>query len=52
MDLKDVPDFVEDGVYLLDGEDGLGGRGCGFERTHRLVGQNETETVKSPLAQR
>lgn len=38
VDLEDVLDFVEDGVHLLDGEDGLGGRGRGFEGTHRLVG--------------
>lgn len=39
VDLKNVLDFVEDGVDLLDGEDGLRGRGRGFQGAHRLDGQ-------------
>lgn len=31
MDLQDVLDFVEDGVDLLHGQDGLGCCGCGFQ---------------------
>lgn len=39
VDLEDVLDFVEDGLYLLHGQDGLGGRGCGFQGTHGLRGK-------------
>lgn len=46
VDFEDVLDFVEDGVHLLDGEDGLGGGGRGFQRTHRLGRERkQTETL-------
>lgn len=42
VDLENVLDFVEDGLYLLNGEDGLRGRGCGFQRTHGLKSQTQS----------
>lgn len=39
VDLKDVLDFVEDGLDLLDGQDGLRGCGRGFQGTHGLNNQ-------------
>ena len=46
MDLKDVLDFVEDGLYLLDGQDGLRGGGRGFQGTHGLDGQRQRERAE------
>lgn len=41
VDLKDVLDFVEDGLYLLHGQDGLRARGCGFQGAHGLQREKE-----------
>lgn len=45
MDLEDVLDFVEDGLYLLDGQDRLRGRGCCFQGSHGLERQ-ETQLLR------
>lgn len=47
VDFKDVLDFIEDGLDLLDGKDGLRGGRRGFQGTHRLDKDNtETESMQ------